>query len=126
MTFRTRKEEFLAGTATPSGAAARSDNPTAQPHDGPQPDDGDILVGYRKMAEFAAAEGCPVAMSTFQKRCSPAIGDGPELVGFFGRLAATNKGLLRAWLRAQLRPSRPVTRRWKAPAIASTQSGGTA
>jgi hypothetical protein len=125
MTFRTRKEEFLAGTAAPVGAAARLSNPTVQPRDGPQPDDSDLLIGYRKMAEFAAAEGCPVAMSTFQKRCSPAIGDGPELIGFFGRLAATDKGRLRVWLRAQLRPSRPVTKRWKAPAITSTQLGGT-
>jgi hypothetical protein len=42
-----------------------------------------------------------------QKRGSPAIGTGPELVGYFGQRPATTKGLMRKWLRAELRPDRP-------------------
>jgi hypothetical protein len=63
MTFRTRKEKFLAGTATPDGAAAQSDNPAAQPHNDPptRSDDEDILVGWPCMARFASDEGYPVS-----------------------------------------------------------------
>jgi hypothetical protein len=82
-------------------------------------DSGDPLVGYRRMAEFAAAQGFPVSTSTLQKRGSPAINTGPEIIGYFGQLPATDKGRMREWLRANLRPDRPVTRRWKAPATAS-------
>jgi len=57
MTFRTRREEFLAGTATPTGAVTQSDTPAAQPRDGPQPDDEDLLIGYPRMSEFAKGEG---------------------------------------------------------------------
>jgi hypothetical protein len=86
-------------------------------------DDGDPLIGYRRMSKFATEEGYPVAMSTLQKRCSPAISTGPEIVGYFGPLAATTKGKMRAWLRANLRPDRPVNRRQKAPAVAPNQAG---
>jgi len=79
-------------------------------------DEGDLLVGYRRMAEFATSEGYPVSTSTLQKRDSPAIGTGPEIVGYFGQLPATDKGKMRAWLRANLRFDRPVTKRQKAPA----------
>jgi hypothetical protein len=76
-------------------------------------DDNDLLAGYRRWSEFALAEGCPYSTSTLQKRGSPAIGTGPRVVGYFGQLPATTKGLMRAWLRTQLRPSRPVTTRVK-------------
>ena len=111
MTFRTRREEFLAGTATPTGAVTQSDTPAAQPRDGPQPDDEDLLIGYPRMSEFAKGEGYPLSTSTMQKRGSPAIGNGPEIIGYFGLLPATNKGLMRSWLRGLLRPERPEIRR---------------
>jgi hypothetical protein len=76
-------------------------------------DDDDLLVGYRRWSEFALAEGCPYSTSTLQKRGSPAIGSGPQVVGYFGQLPATTKGLMRVWLRAQLRSSRPVPKRLK-------------
>jgi hypothetical protein len=88
-----------------------------------QNDDDDRLVGYRRMAEFATEEGYKVATSTMQKRGSPAIGTGPEIIGYFGQLPATTKGRMRAWLKAQLRPDRPVSKRLKATADASTQAG---
>jgi hypothetical protein len=112
MTFRTRKEEFAAATAAPVSATAQSDDPTAHPRDGPQPDDEDLLVGYPRMSEFAIAEGYPVSTSTMQKRGSPAIGTGPELIGYFGQLPASTKGRMRKWLRAGLRPDRPASKRW--------------
>jgi hypothetical protein len=79
-------------------------------------DDNDLLVGYRRWSEFARAEGCPYSTSTLQKRGSPAISTGPEVVGYFGLLPTTTKGLMRAWLRAQLRPSRQTTKRLKTSA----------
>jgi hypothetical protein len=82
-------------------------------------DDSDLLVGCRRMSEFATAEGYPVSTSTLQKRVSPAIATGPELVGYFGRLPATDKGRMRAWLRTNLRSDRPASKRQKAPAITS-------
>jgi hypothetical protein len=85
-------------------------------------DDGDLLVGYRRMSEFATAEGYPVSTSTLQKRGSPAIATGPEIIGYFGQLPTTDKGKMRAWLRANLRSDRLVTKRQKTPPIASTQS----
>jgi hypothetical protein len=115
MTFRTRKEEFRAETAAPSSVVAQSDNPTVQPRDGPQPDDADLLIGFPRMSEFAIAEGYPVATSTLQKRGSPAISTGPELVGYFGQRPTTNKGLMRAWLRSELRTNRPADKRRKTP-----------
>jgi hypothetical protein len=86
-------------------------------------DDNDLLVGYRRWSEFARAEGCPYSTSTLQKRGSPAIGTGPQVVGYFGQLPTTTKGLMRAWLRAQLRPSSPVTKRLKRSADGAPQGG---
>jgi hypothetical protein len=76
-------------------------------------DDRDPLVGYRQMSEFAAAEGYPVATATLQKRGSPAINTGPELIGYFGTRPTTDKGRMRDWLRANLRSDRPRNRRWE-------------
>jgi hypothetical protein len=72
------------------------------------------------MSEFAAAEGYPVATATIAKRASPAIGTGPEIIGYFGTRPTTDKGRMRAWLRQNLRPGRPFSRRWKATATNST------
>jgi hypothetical protein len=112
MTFRTRKADFLAETAVPKGTAPQSDSPSVQSRDGPQSDDEDLLIGYPRMSEFAIAQNFPVSTSTIQKRGSPAIATGPELVGYFGQLPATTKGLMRKWLRAQLRPNRQANKRW--------------
>ncbi len=107
MTFRTRKEGFLAETAAPEGVAAQSDTPPARP------DDDDPLPGYRRMSEFAISQGYPVSTSTLQKRGSPAIGTGPGIIGYFGQLPVSTKGLMRQWLRAGLRSDRPMNRRWE-------------
>jgi hypothetical protein len=87
----------------------------------PREDDDEPLIGYGPMVEFAACQGFPIAKATLNKRCSPAINTGPKIIGYFGARPATTKGLLRAWLRAELRPDRPATRRRKSPPIASTQ-----
>jgi hypothetical protein len=86
-------------------------------------DDGDPLVGYRRMSEFVTSEGYPVSTSTLQKRGSPAISTGPEIIGYFGQLPATDKGKMRAWLRANLRSDRPVTKRLKRSAGGVTRDG---
>ncbi len=67
-------------------------------------DHNDVLVGYRRMAEFAAAEGYPVSVSTLQKRGAPAV------AGYYGQRPATTKGLFREWLRSGLRPAKPAKR----------------
>jgi hypothetical protein len=87
----------------------------------PGDDDNDPLIGYRPMTEFAASEGFPVARATLNKRCSPAISTGPALIGYFGTRPATTKGLMRTWLRAQLRARPPLSKRLKAFADASSQ-----
>jgi hypothetical protein len=84
----------------------------------PREDDDDLLIGYGPMADFAAREGFPIARATLNKRCSPAISTGPKIIGYFGSRPATTKGSMRAWLRAELRPDGPRSRRWKAPTTA--------
>jgi hypothetical protein len=74
-------------------------------------DNNDVIVTYPRMAEFAVSEGFPLALSTLQKRGSPSVATGPELIGYFGLRPATTKGLLRKWLRSELRSSKPAMRR---------------
>ncbi len=116
MTFRTRKEGFLAETAAPAGVAAQSGNPLAQP------DDGDPLVGLRAIAEFATGEGFKVSHSSIQKYCSPAISTGPAITGYWGALPTSTKGLVRAWIKSRHRSDRPVNRRWRPQATEATAS----
>ena len=73
-------------------------------------DDNDVLVGYRRMAEFAAAEGYPVSVSTLQKRGAPAVATGPGLIGYYGQRPATTNGRFRQWLLSDVRPTKPVKR----------------
>jgi hypothetical protein len=87
----------------------------------PGDDDNDLLIGYGPMTEFAASEGFPLARATLNKRCSPAISTGPAIIGYFGTRPATTKGLMRTWLRAQLRAPRPPSKRLKASADDSSQ-----
>jgi hypothetical protein len=75
------------------------------------PDDDDVLTGLRTIAEFSTSEGFPVSHSTIQKYCSPAIGTGPTITGFWGALPTTTKGLVRAWIKSRHRSTRPVNRR---------------
>jgi hypothetical protein len=62
------------------------------------------LVGHGRMAEYAASLGIPIAKSTLQKRCSPAINTGPQIVAYFGQRPVTTEKLMREWLTANLRP----------------------
>jgi hypothetical protein len=87
----------------------------------PGDDDNDLLIGYGPMTEFAASEGFPLARATLNKRCSPATRTGPALIGYFGTRPATTKGLMRTWLRAQLRAPRPPSKRLKASVDTSSQ-----
>jgi hypothetical protein len=77
-----------------------------------RPDDEAPLVGYRAIAEFATSEGFRVSHSTIQKYCSPAVNTGPEITGFWGPLATSTKGLVRAWIKSRHRSDRPVSKRW--------------
>jgi len=77
-----------------------------------QSDDNDILVGWDRMAAFAQGEGFKITKSTMSKKGSPAIGEGPELIGYFGHQPTSTKGRVRVWLQAQLRPERPPSKRW--------------
>ena len=76
------------------------------------PDDGELLVGYRRMAEFASEDGVPTSHSTMQKVCSPAINTGPELIGYYGQRPASTKGAIRRWNKSRLSPNRPPSNRW--------------
>lgn len=82
-------------------------------------DDEDLLIGYGLMVQFATSEGFPIAKSTLNKRCSPAINTGPKIIGYFGQRPATTKGFMRAWLRAELRPKQ-LARCVAAPGAAPT------
>jgi hypothetical protein len=85
-------------------------------------DDNEIVVGWPRMAEFAQGEGYKVSKSLLQKRGSPAINTGPELIGYFGQQPASTKGLMRKWLQAQLRPDRPPSKRWAKPAFSPVEA----
>jgi hypothetical protein len=74
--------------------------------------DDDILIGWAAMAAFGQSEGYRVTRSTITKRGSPAIGTGPELIGYYGHQPTSTKGRVRAWLKAQIRPDRPHSNRW--------------
>jgi hypothetical protein len=71
-------------------------------------DDNDPLVGLRSFAEFATGEGFPISTSTMQKYCSPAWAKGPQVVGYWGILPMSTKGLVRSWIRARMTRVRPV------------------
>jgi hypothetical protein len=70
----------------------------------PRDDDGDLVIGNRAMAAFATSEGFPVSTSSMQKYTSPAVNSGPEIVGLYGRLPASTKGLIRQWCRSRIHP----------------------
>jgi hypothetical protein len=73
-----------------------------------QPDDSAPLVGLRAFAEFATGEGFPISTSTMQKYCSPAWAKGPQVVGYWGTLPMSTKGLVRSWIRARMTRMRPT------------------
>jgi hypothetical protein len=77
-----------------------------------RPDDADVLVGLRAFAEFATSEGFKISHSSLQKYCSPGVNTGPEVIGYWGVLPTSTKGLVRAWIRSRHRTERPVSRRW--------------
>jgi hypothetical protein len=88
-----------------------------------QSDNDDVLAGWARMAEFAKAEGFKVSKSSIQKRGSPAVNTGPELIGYFGHLPTSTKGLMRKWLRAQVRPEPPASKRWERNAVVASTKG---
>ena len=71
-------------------------------------DDNDPLVGLRAFAEFATGEGFRISFSTMQKYCSPAIAKGPQVVGYWGTMPMSTKGLVRSWIRTRMTRSRPA------------------
>jgi hypothetical protein len=78
-------------------AAAKPDNPHSEP-------DEKLIVGHGPLAEFLTERGFPTAKSTISKACSPAIGTGPPIHAYWGRLPAFIPSVALAWARARLRP----------------------
>jgi hypothetical protein len=70
--------------------------------------EGRLIVGYRRLAEFLTNEGYPIGYSTVQKYCSPAIGIGPPIHSYWGRLPAFKPDLAITWAKSRLRPVTPV------------------
>jgi hypothetical protein len=83
-------------------------------------DNNDILVGWGRMAAFAQNEGFKITKSTISKKGSPALGGGPELIGYFGHMPASTKGHIRAWLESQLQPEPPPSKRWAKRHVTTT------
>ena len=72
-------------------------------------DSNDPLAGNPAIAEFASSEGFPTSTSSMQKYTSPAINTGPKLIGYYGKLPTSTKGLVRTWIKSRMRPVRQVT-----------------
>ena len=69
-------------------------------------DDNDerLIVGYGPLASFLTEAGFPISESTVSKYCSPAINIGPQIEGYWGRLAAFKPSEAIAWAKARLKP----------------------
>ena len=76
-----------------------------------QADDNEPLVGLRAMAEFSCREGFRVSLSSMQKYCAPSVNTGPRIIGHWGTLPMSTRGLVRAWIRTRLRPARQTAQR---------------
>jgi len=82
-------------------------------------DSNDPLVGNPALAEFASSEGFSTSTSSMQKYTSPAINTGPKLIGYYGKLPTSTKGLVRTWIKSRMRPVRQVTQSNQEAAVAT-------
>jgi hypothetical protein len=59
----------------------------------------------KQLAEFLTANGYPISYSTLEKLCSPAINEGPEPIGLWGRSPLYDPENSLAWAESRLRPA---------------------
>jgi hypothetical protein len=71
-----------------------------------QADDNEPLIGLRAFAEFSCREGFRISLSSMQKYCAPSVNSGPRIIGHWGTLPMSTRGLVRAWIRTRMRPAR--------------------
>jgi hypothetical protein len=57
----------------------------------------------KKLLEFLNEQGFPIGESTFEKLCSPAIGQGPPVAGWWGRRPLYDPEVALAWARRRVR-----------------------
>jgi hypothetical protein len=59
----------------------------------------------KQVADFLCANGFPIAYSTLEKLCAPAVGDGPPVDSRWGRRSLYDPAAALAWAKARLRPA---------------------
>jgi hypothetical protein len=64
-----------------------------------------LIAGYRLLADFLTKEGFPISRSSLAKYCSPAIGSGPPIESYWGRLPCFKPSVALAWARSRMRPA---------------------
>jgi hypothetical protein len=60
----------------------------------------------KQLAEFLKGHGFPIALSTLEKLCSPAIGRGPPIAAWWGNRPLYEPAPSIAWAEGRLRPTR--------------------
>jgi hypothetical protein len=66
------------------------------------------LVGYRALSEFLTNSGFPIACSTLEKYCSPAINIGPPIKAYWKQSPTFLPSQTLAWARGRLRSADAV------------------
>ncbi len=68
-------------------------------------DDEVLITGYAPAAQFLTEHGFPTSKSLLSKVGSPAIGEGPQVAGYWLGRPAFRPSALLAWARGRLKPA---------------------
>ncbi len=71
-------------------------------------DDEVLITGYEPAAQFLTEHGFPTSKSLLSKVGSPAVGEGPEVVGYWNGRPSFRPSALLAWARRRMKPSKTV------------------
>jgi hypothetical protein len=64
------------------------------------------ICGYGPLAEFLTDHGFKTSKSFISKICSPAVGNGPPIEGYWGKFPLFLPSRSLTWARARVRPGR--------------------